>query len=364
MLERDIAKQRLVNQGLVKPALRKASEVVARLGAVQAQDYGASKWGLAQRTRGLTDAQIEKEIDDGTIVRTHILRPTWHFVAAADVGWMLALSAPRVHKANAHWYRWLEVDEALALRSRKALIKALRDGKQLTRAELGFVLESAKIQITDSQRLAAVMMRAELDGVICSGARRGKQFTYGLLEERVTGSTVLERDAALFELALRYFTTRGPATVEDFAWWSGLTKADARRGVDAAASQLEHASIAGRSYWSPAANKAARISFPLAHLLPNYDEHFIGFKDRSAFGARLKAAGIMARMNGLSGHLLIVNGQTVGGWSRTLFGRTVVIELKSLIRLGEAERRAVGVAARRFGQFLALPVKTQWRVRS
>ena len=360
MLAADIAKQRLVNQELVRPTPKNASAVVTRLGAVQAQDYGASKWGLARRTRGLTDAQIEKEIDDGTIIRTHILRPTWHFVAAADVGWMLALSAPRVHKASAHWYRWLEVDEALARRSRKALIKALQDGKQLTRAELGLVLERAKIQITDSQRLAAVMMRAELDGVICSGARRGKQFTYALLEERITGSTVLERDAALFELARRYFTTRGPATVEDFAWWSGLTKADARRGVDAAASQLEHASIAGRSYWSPAAYKAARISFPLAHLLPNYDEYFIGFKDRSAFGARLKAAGIMARTNGLSGHLLIVNGQAVGGWRRTLVGRTVVIELKSLIRLREAERRAVAAAVQRFSDFLELPAKIRW----
>src|SRR6202048_1888332 len=147
MLELDIAKHRLVNQGLVKPVLKRASGVVAMLGAVQAQDYGASKWGLAQRTRGLTDAQIEKEIDDGTIVRTHILRPTWHFVAAADIGWRLALSAPRVHTANAYWYRWLEVDEAVARRSRTALTKALRDGKHLTRAELGLVLERAKIQL-------------------------------------------------------------------------------------------------------------------------------------------------------------------------------------------------------------------------
>jgi hypothetical protein len=353
----DIAKQRLVNQELVRPTRKNASEVVTRLGAVQAQDYAASKWGLAQRTRGLTDAQIEKEIDDGTIVRTHILRPTWHFVAAADVGWMLALSAPRVHTANAHWYRWLEVDKAVARRSRTVLTKALRDGKQLTRAELGLVLERAKIQITNSQRLAAIMMRAELDGVICSGARRGKQFTYALLEERVTGSTALERDAALFELARRYFTTRGPATVDDFAWWSGLTKADAKRGVDAAASQLEHASIAGRSYWSPATYAAPRISSILAHLLPNYDEYFIGFKDRSAFGARLKASGLKARTDGLSGHVLVVDGQIVGGWRRTLARQTAVIELRLLIRLREAERRAVAAAVKRFGDFLELPAK-------
>ncbi|MDQ6770790.1 MAG: winged helix DNA-binding domain-containing protein [Gemmatimonadota bacterium] len=324
---------------------------MARLGAVQAQDYGASKWGVAQRTAGLTDAQIEKEIDNGMIVRTHVLRPTWHFVAAADIGWMLALSAPRVHAANAYWYRWLEVDEAVARRSRTVLTKALRDGKQLTRAELGQALARARIQITSPQRLACIVMRAELEGLICSGARRGKQFTYALLDERVAKPIALEREAALFELARRYFTTRGPATVDDFAWWSGLTKADAKRGVEVAATQLEHESIEGRSYWFPAVERPVRISSSLAHLLPNYDEYFIGFKDRSAFNARLTSSGVRARTDALSGHILIINGQIVGGWRRTLVRGTVVIEPKLLIRLNEAERRAVKAAARKFDRF-------------
>ncbi len=347
----DIARQRLSNQGLLKPTLKTASAVVARLGAVQAQDYGASKWGVAQRTAGLTDAQIEKEIDNGMIVRTHVLRPTWHFVAAADIGWMLALSAPRVHAANAYWYRWLEVDEAVARRSRTVLTKALRDGKQLTRAELGQALARARIQITSPQRLACIVMRAELEGLICSGARRGKQFTYALLDERVAKPIALEREAALFELARRYFTTRGPATVDDFAWWSGLTKADAKRGVEVAATQLEHESIEGRSYWFPAVERPVRISSSLAHLLPNYDEYFIGFKDRSAFNARLTSSGVRARTDALSGHILIINGQIVGGWRRTLVRGTVVIEPKLLIRLNEAERRAVKAAARKFDRF-------------
>ncbi|HXL86761.1 MAG TPA: winged helix DNA-binding domain-containing protein [Gemmatimonadaceae bacterium] len=357
----DIARQRLINHGLVKPTLKTASEVVARLGAVQAQDYGASKWGIAQRTDGLTDVRIEKEVDDGTIVRTHVLRPTWHFVVAADIGWMLALTAPRVHAANAHWYRWLEVDDAVARRSRTVLTKALRDGKHLTRAELGEALTRAKIQVSSPVRLACIVMRAELDGVICSGARRGKQFTYALLEERVAKPTALEHDAALFELARRYFMTRGPATVDDFAWWSGLTKADAKRGVEGAATHLEHESIEGRSYWFPVAERTVRASSSLTHLLPNYDEYFIGFKDRSAFSVRLTSSGVKPRTDALSGHILIVNGQIVGGWRRTLVRRTVVVEPKPLIRLSETERRSVGVAARRFGRFLALPVKTRWR---
>ena len=357
----DIARQRLINQGLVKPVLKTAGEVVARLGAVQAQDYAASKWGIAQRTSGLTDAEIEKEIDDGSIVRTHVLRPTWHFVAATDIAWMLALTAPRVHAANAYWYRWLEVDDAVARRSRGVIEKALRDGKHLTRVELGAALTSAKIQVAKPMRLACIVMRAELDGLICSGARRGKQFTYALLEERVARPAALERDAASCELARRYFATRGPATINDFAWWSGLTKADAKRGVEAAATHLEHQSIEGRSYWFPAAKRSVRISSPLAHLLPNFDEYFVGLKDRSAFGARLESSRVKPRTTALAGHALAVNGQIVGGWRRTLVGRTVVVEPKPLIRLSEAERRAVGVAARKLGRFLQLPVEIRWR---
>ncbi|HEY3114695.1 MAG TPA: winged helix DNA-binding domain-containing protein [Gemmatimonadaceae bacterium] len=357
----DIARQRLINQGLVKPTLKTASEVVSRLGAAQAQDYPAAKWGIGQRTSGLTDEQIEKEIDDGSIVRTHVLRPTWHFVAAADIGWMLALTAPRVHAANAYWYRWLEVDDAVARRSRTVLAKALRDGKHLTRPELGKLLASARVEVANPVRLACIVMRAEIDGLICSGARRGRQFTYALLEERVTKPTALEREAALLELARRYFTTRGPATVDDFAWWSGLTKAEAKRGVEAAATHLAHQSIEGRSYWFPAKQSVMRIPGSSAHLLPNYDEYFVGLKDRSAFGARLEASGVKPRTSALSGHALTVNGQIVGGWRRTLLGRTVLIEPKPLIRLSEAERRAIEAAARRFGRFLALPAKISWR---
>jgi hypothetical protein len=357
----DIASQRLINQGLVKPILTTATEVVARLGAVQAQDYAAAKWGIGQRTVGLTDAKIEKEIDEGTIVRTHILRPTWHFVAAADIGWMLALSAARVHAANAYWYRWLEVDDAVARRSQKVIARAFADRNSLTRAELGQALKKARIQTTNPTRLACIVMRAELDGLICSGPRRGKQFTYSLLEDRVRTQTTLERDAALCELALRYFATRGPATVDDFAWWSGLTRADAKRAVEAAASQLEFESVDTRSYWFPAIERSGRISASQAHLLPNFDEYFIGLKDRSSIAGRLESAGVKPRPIALSGHVLTIGGQIAGGWRRTLAAGKVIVEPKPVVRLSEGERAGVQVAARKFGSFLEVPVTIRWR---
>ena len=354
-----IASQRLVNQRLVKPTLERASEVVALLGAVQAQDYGSAKWALAQRTRAATDVEVEREIAEGAIVRTHVLRPTWHFVAAVDIGWMLALSAPRVHAANAYWYRWLEVDDAVARRSRTVLTKALRDGKRLTRAELGQALTRARIQITSPQRLACIVMRAELDGVVCSGARRGKQFTYGLLEELLPRPRALARDDALYELAKRYFSTRGPATADDFAWWSGLTKTDAKRAAESVGPELEQQTIDGLSYWFPTPARLAKRKTPVAHLLPNYDEYFIGFRDRGAFAQRLRAAGIEARTDALSGHILAIDGQIVGSWRRTFRGKKAVIRLKLLQALTAAEDRAVVAAASRFADFLGMPAQIQ-----
>jgi hypothetical protein len=354
-----IADQRWANQRLTKPTLERAVDVVSLLGAVQAQDYGGAKWGLAQRMRDATDAGIENEIVAGTIVRTHILRPTWHFVAAADIHWMLALSAPRVHAANAYYYRTLELDAAVFSKSRKILMKTLQGGKQLTRVELGTALHKAGIPMKDPRRLNASMMWAELDGVVCSGARRGKQFTYGLLEELVPRAKVLERDEALAELARRYFLTRGPATADDFSWWSGLTKSESRRAAEAVASELEHEIIDGRSYWFPAPTRQTKRRRPLAHLLPNYDEYFIGLKDRSAFSTRLGKARIEARMDALWGHVLTINGQIVGGWNRAFRGKEAVIRLKLLQRLSAAEKSAVEKAATKFGEFLGIEAKIQ-----
>ena len=225
-----LVRERLRNQSLAVSRLRTPGEVVAWLGAAQAQDYAGAKWALGLRAKGLTDAAVEQAFDEGAILRTHILRPTWHFVAPADIRWMLALSAPRVHAVNAYAYRTFELDAAVLARSRAALERALAGGRQLTRLELAKVLQRAGVQ-ADGPRLAHVMMHAELDAVICSGARRGKQFTYALLEERAPRAKVLPRDEALAELTRRYFASHGPATLRDYVWWSGLTARDARAGM-------------------------------------------------------------------------------------------------------------------------------------
>jgi hypothetical protein len=355
----DVCGQRLANQHLAKQTLEKASEIVHLLGAVQAQDYSAAKWAIAQRTRGATDTDVEREVNDGAILRTHVLRPTWHFVAPEDIRWMLALTAPRVKAALAYYDRKLELDSTVLRRSRAALTKALRGGKHLTRTELARALTKAGIRADGTQRLAHIMMHAELDGHICSGARRVKQFTYALLEERVHRAKELERDAALFELARRYFATRGPATADDFSWWSGLTRAEAKRGAEIAESSLDHAMIDGRKYWFLQSTRAMKPKSPFAHLLPNFDEYFIGLKDRAAMQTKLRAVGLTATLDGLSGHIVTIDGQAIGGWKRTFEGKSAVVSVKPLTQPSDAEQHAIARQVDRFGKFLGVPARLE-----
>ena len=309
------------------------------------------------RTKGATDATIERALTEGTILRTHVLRPTWHFVTPADIRWMLALTGPRVKAAMASYDRRLELDDALLRRSNAALLRVLRDRTYLTRAEIAQALRRAAIDVTGTQRLAHILLHAELDGIVCSGPRRGKQFTYALLEERAPPTPPKSRDEALLELTMRYFTTRGPATLNDFAWWSGLTVADARRGTDIAGAALQRAIIDDRTYWRDPTLPVPRKGSPKAFLLPNYDELFIGLRDRAAFAQRLKSAELITGGDALISYVVAIDGQLVGGWKRTVTGDAVIVELRLLTRLGPAERRAIQSAAERLGAFLGLPVE-------
>jgi len=357
MASLDIVRQRLRNQHLTEAIFKKPGEVVGWLGAVQAQDYAGAKWAVGQRLKGtgITDAVIEQAFTDGAILRTHLLRPTWHFVTPADIRWLLELTAPRVNAVNAYMYRKLELDEAIFKRCNAALTKALQGGQQLMRAEIVKVLEQARIAAS-GLRFGYLLMRAELDGVICSSARRGKQFTYALLEERAPPAKKLKRDEALFELARRYFATRGPATAQDFVWWSGLTLTDARKGLEMIRSQFESERVGEQTYWFPASGPLPNEAKPTAHLLPNYDEYFIGFRDRSAIGDRVKTSTSEERSTALNAHIIVINGQVVGGWKRTLQKNTAVIETNFITPLTKAENRAVAVAAEKYGAFLELPV--------
>jgi hypothetical protein len=353
----DIARRRLVNQHLVAPTLTNPADVVRVLGAVQAQDYAGAKWALGMRTRDTTDDAVETAVANGSIIRTHVLRPTWHFVAPEDIRWMLALTGPRVSAAMGSYNRKLELDAAVFRRSNAALTRALRDGQQMTRAELAAVLKRSRINVDGTQRLAHLMMQAELDGIICSGGRRGKQLTYALLDERVPPTAPKDRDDALLDLVKRYFATRSPATAHDFAWWSGLTVADANKGIQMAGRSLERQVIDDRAYWTDPSTASSAAPSSTAFLLPNYDEFFIGFKDRSAIAQRLDSAGLVTGGHALIAHVVVVDGQLVGGWKRAIEKQMAVVELTLLIGLSRTEQRAVRTAVQTFERFLGSSVE-------
>jgi hypothetical protein len=354
MTSLDIAHQRLLNQHIARPAFNRPQDEVAWLVAVQAQDYPRAKWGLGLRLQGVTDRDVEQAFATGAILRTHLLRPTWHFVTPGDIRWLLTLTAPRVHAANAYMYRKLKLDGAFFRRSNTALRKALQGGNQLTRVELAALLRKSGLATDGELRMGYILMQAELDGVICSGPRRGKQFTYALLDERVSNSRELDRGAALAELARRFFRTRGPATVHDFAKWSGLTLADARSGLEATSSQLQCEVVDGHTYWFVASKQSEQDTSSSACLLPTYDEYICSYKDHSAAvdeetSARLGALGT-ARSN-----FVVVDGRIAGTWKRSLAKGTVIIEVNMLSRVAAATNRAISAAARRYGVFLGLP---------
>ena len=234
-----VAARRLRTQRLAGQPAASPEAVVLLLGAVQSQDYLGAKWARAQRTKGaITSTDLDAAFNAGTILRTHVLRPTWHFVLPADIRWLLQVTAPRVRKLAAHYDRQFEIDAATRKRSRTVLNRALR-GTSVTRADIGRALSAAGIEAS-GQRLGLLVMYADLDAIVCSGPLRGKRFTYALVDERAPAAPVLSEEEALAKLTLLYFTGRGPASLADFGWWSGLTQADGKRGVALVADQLDH----------------------------------------------------------------------------------------------------------------------------
>lgn len=350
----DLIRARLHNQLLSQREFSQPGQVVAWLGAVQSQDYAGAKWALAQRLKEpMTDAALDQEFNEGRILRTHVMRPTWHFVAPADIVWMLELTAPRVRAGLAHMDRQLEVSRDIIRKSNSVLKKALR-GKQLMRAELGPILEKSGFAV-DGLRLGHLLMHAELDGVICSGARKGKQFTYALVEERAPGARTLGREDALAELTRRYFRSHGPAMLHDFVWWSGLTMTDARQGIEAVQGDLEYEFFDDKSYWfSPIAHRNDQSSS--AYLLPNYDEYTVGYRDRSAIYDGSHRDKLSAFRESILTQTILVDGKISGTWKRTVKKKEVVIELAPFIVPSRAENQEVIAAAQRYGKFLGLPV--------
>jgi len=324
----DLLRGRLVNQKLAGSTFRHPGEVVSWLGAVQAQDFAGAKWAIGLRAAGLTEAAVERAYDQGAILRTHVLRPTWHLVAADDIRWLVALTGPRVIARLGPRHRYLELDDRTVARSRAALTRAL-DESSLTRREVGEVLRRARIQFSP-ERLTHLLVLAELEGLVCSGPLRDRQTTYALMDQRVPAAPPVGREEALARLAARYFLSRGPATIADFAWWSFLPLGDARAAIELARPAVPRDAVVTTTA-SGHAGARSRTAGSAAWLLPNFDEFLVAYKERSA----VLGQGPIGPRDTLT-HTVLIEGRAVGSWKA---GRQA-----SLSRAAAAERRTVSVA--------------------
>jgi len=356
----DIAGRRLRSQRIAGAGFQRPGEVVAWMGAVQAQDYLGALWALGIRMEAAGEETIEQAIADRTVVRSWPMRGTLHFVAPADVRWMLALLGSRVIAGQRARHRQLELDQVAFDRSRDIVTRALEGGRRLTRDALYETLEAAGVAST-GQRGIHILQRLALEGLLCFASREGKQQTFALLEEWVPAARALERDEALAELAGRYFQSHGPATVQDFAWWSGLTVAEVKRGIELAGPRLEREVIDGQAFWLAAASagaEAAKPASPTVWLLPPFDEYTVAYKDRSA--VLDPAHGRVMSGNGIFYPVIVVDGQVAGTWKRVFKKGSVEITLSPFAPLKKKERQAAALAAERYGDFLGKPSEAKF----
>lgn len=353
-----VAKLRCINQQLSSKSVKTCAEMVAWLGAMQAQEFAQTKWALGLRLPHLKETQVEKDFTEGKILRTHLLRPTWHFVTPDDIRWMLKLTAPRVHAINATICRRLELDNTIFNRCIKILTATLQGNKHLNRSEINAEFKKKKIRV-HGIRLSYIMMYAELDGIICSGARRGNQFTYALLDERVPASNPLNRDEALSKLAKQYFTSRGPATLKDFSTWSGLMMADCKKGLDMIKKDFIKEVIEENEYYFSTENFSNKKTNHSIYFLPTYDEFIMGYKDRSAileFKKSLKPSPIFRY-----DCMIISDGQIIGTWKRTIIKKSINIEFEFFKPLNKNQDKEFFNAIHRFEHFTNMSVNYTFR---
>jgi hypothetical protein len=350
MTSRAVAFRRIANQQMAGTHFMRPADLVQWMGCMQAGDYGMAKWAIGCRLKGISDASVEQDLGDGKILRTHVLGPAWHFVCPADIRWMLKWSAPRIKAMSRTCHEKLGIDYAILRQSKRILTKALTKHRWLTCEELTSVLRREKINVNDS-RVGHLLMDAELDALICSAGRTGGKFCYQLLDEAVpvSGPTGLPGyEESLAELAKRYFFSRGPASVRDFAWWGNLTMPEAKKGLEMNKRELQHASVNGNDYWFAATSPTELLPGHSAVLLPAFDEYMVAYRNRNHVldlrRARECDFGLAP--------VIVYNGRVAGVWRRAEKKEGGRIELRFFEGTATPTRtRAVAAAARRYLAF-------------
>lgn len=351
----DLTHLRRYAQRLTASTHTTPAALAAHMGAMQAQDEAMCKLAVGLRVQGADLAAVEAAMDSGAVIRTHVLRPTWHLVAAEDLRWMLALSAPQVKTLHSALAKRAGVTEALVQASQAAFYALLSGGRTMTRPELTAAIMAMGIPAA-SDAMTHYLMFAEQDAVICSGPSSGGRSTYALVDERVPAQAACTREEAVARLAMTYFRSHGPATERDFAWWSGLNLTECRRGLAEAKRALTSITVGGETYWLDpaildAAPEAARL-----HLLPAFDEYLISYRDRTAaIPVALQPQAFTS--NGIFKPVIVQDGQVVGTWARRVARQAVHVEATWFAAAQASDRAALEAACHTLASFWGMPVK-------
>lgn len=332
MNSQDIIHRRLINQRIAGEGFTEPARLIQWMGCIRAGDFAAAKWAIGNRVAGSTDKTIERAFNQGHILRTHILQPEWHFISPADIRWMLALTSSRLRSFNKEIYRTLGIDAAILKKSKRILVRALEKGQQ-TRKQLWDALKKEHIH-ADELRMGWLLMDAELDGLICSGGMEGHRFTYALLDQRAPMIRSRAKEELLAELVRRYFLSRGPATIHDFAGWSGLRSTDIRTGMELNKQWLASEVVNGQVYWfDPSGSVAVHPSSLL--LLPALDEWTMAYSGNSFFKP-----------------MLVIDGQISGTWTAVLGKDTVAIDVTTPVKVSGVLQDTLLRELRKYSHFM------------
>lgn len=306
---------RLHSQQLVNPQFDNPKDLVSWMGAIQAQDYGMSKWAIGLRLKSGTLETVNEALQKGEILRTHVMRPTWHYVAAEDIRWMLKLSARRIIAANDSFAkdRGQDISTTIYNKANALLEKILANNNHLTKQEIDEAFKEVGLE-TDERQSNRFLTRAEAEGIICSGIDKNNKITFALLEERVPPVKELHKEEALAKLTRNYFRSHSPAGLKDFVWWSGLSVTEAKLGIASIEQELISERFGAENLYIHHSCKDEKVT-DILHILPSYDEYLISYKDRSDV---LKAKHRPKAFNafGIFRPVVLHNGQIVGNWNK------------------------------------------------
>ncbi len=354
MTSRDIAHLRLANQQIASSTFKSPEEIVNWMGCIQAQDYAGAKWAIGCRIKGITDANIEHLINEGKILRTHIMRPTWHLVLPDDIHWILKLTAPKIKALYKGYHQKLGIDQDILKRSKTIITHALDENGKMTRAELTLLLKKEKVSTADG-RISFLLMDAELDGLICCAGKLGNQFAYTLLNEEGSNAKLFNRDEAIAALTKRYFLSRGPATIYDFSWWSGLSITDAKKGIELNKELLKHEIVNGNTYWLSINQERTTSGENSVYVLPPFDEYAVAYKDRSdVLGQEFYSEAVF----GLK-PIIISDGQITGTWKSAVRKDGISINTSLFAPACRLSAKAIAPAYKRYGEFMGKSIVEQ-----